>query len=79
VALAGSWVWRSRSVSLPFLSSMVAPMRSPVAWRVNFSVSASMRTWSLTSWASSIAWRSPSVVILASTLKVIFGVGTSSS
>jgi len=54
-------------------------MRSPVAVRVSFSVSASMRTWSETSWASSMAWRSPSVVVLAWALKVIFGVGTSSS
>jgi len=58
---------------------MVAPMRSPVAWRVSFSTSASMRTWSLTSWASSMAWRKPSVVVLAVVLKVIFGIGTSSS
>jgi len=54
-------------------------MRSPVAWRVSFSVSTSMRTWSETSWASSMAWRSPSVVVLAVVLKVIFGVGVSSS
>ena len=58
---------------------MVAPMRSPVAVRVSCSASASMRTWSLTSWASSIAWRSPSVVALIVVLKVIFGVGVSSS
>lgn len=58
---------------------MVAPIKSPEALRVNFSGSASIRTWSLTSWASSIAWLKPWVVVLAFTLKVIFGVGTSSS
>ena len=79
MALLGSWVWRSRRASLPFLSVMVAPMRSPVALRVSCSVSTSMRTWSLTIWASSMAWRSPSVVVLAVILNVIFGVGVSSS
>lgn len=54
-------------------------MRSPDALKTSFSVSASILTWSLTSCASSIAWLSPWVVALAWMLKVIFGVGTSSS
>jgi len=79
VALAGSSAWMSRRASLPFLSSMVAPMRSPVALRVSFSLSACRRTWSLTRLASSMAWWRPWVVVLAFALKVTLGVGTSSS
>ena len=59
MALDGSSAWMSRRASLPFLSSMFAPMRSPVAFSVSFSLSASMRTWSLTREASSMAWWSP--------------------
>jgi len=79
VAFEGSLVSMSSRVSLPFLSSIVAPMRSPAARMVTFSGSTSILTWSDTSWTSSIAWCRPSVVIFARTLKVIFGVGTSSS
>jgi hypothetical protein len=79
VALDGSFVSRSSSVSLPFWSVIVAPMRSPDALKTSFSGSASILTWSLTSCASSIAWLSPWVVAFARTLKVTFGVGTSSS
>jgi len=79
VALDGSLASMSKSVSLPFLISIVAPMRSPAARMVSFSGSISILTWSDTSRTSSMAWCSPSVVILARTLNVIFGVGTSSS
>jgi len=79
VALDGSLASMSSRVSLPFLSSIVAPMRSPAARMVTFSGSISILTWSETSRTSSMAWCRPSVVILARTLKVIFGVGTSSS
>jgi len=79
VALEGSFVSRSSSASLPFLSSIVAPMRSPAARMVSFSVSTSILTWSDTSRTSSMAWCRPSVVTFARVLNVIFGVGTSSS
>ncbi len=79
MAFEGSLVSMSSRVSLPFLSSIVAPMRSPAARIVSFSGSTSILTWSDTSWTSSMAWCSPSVVILARMLKVILGVGTSSS
>ena len=77
--LAFSFTSSSSSASLPFWSIIVAPMRSPDALRVSFSGSASILTWSLTSCASSIAWLRPDVVVFALTLKLIFGVGTSSS
>ena len=79
MALDGSLASRSRRASLPFFISMVAPMRSPVARMVIFSLSISIFTWSLTRLASSMAWDSPSVVSFACTLKATFGVGTSSS
>jgi len=79
VAFDGSLTFRSSRVSLPFLISMLAPMRSPVAFSVSFSGSASILTWSLTRFASSMASRMPCVVAFAVTVKVIFGVGTSSS
>jgi len=79
VAFEFSFISRSRSTSLPFFISIVAPMRSPAAFITSFSLSASIRTWSLTRTASSIASRSPSVVVLAFTLKATLGVGTSSS
>ena len=79
MALDGSVTSRSSSASLPFLSSIVAPMRSPEACITSFSGSASSLTWSLTSSASVIASRIPSVVTFAFTLKVSLGVGTSSS
>ncbi len=79
MALEGSLASSSSSASLPFLSSIVAPMRSPAARMVSFSGSTSILTWSDTSSTSSMAWCSPSVVTLAWMLKLIFGVGTSSS
>lgn len=79
MAFDGSLASMSSSASLPFLSSIVAPMRSPAARMVTFSGSTSILTWSDTSRTSSMAWCRPSVVTLARTLNVIFGVGTSSS
>ena len=79
MALLGSLASISKSASLPFLSSMLAPMRSPAAFIVSFSGSTSILTWSETRSTSSMAWCRPSVVTFAFMLNVIFGVGTSSS
>ena len=69
----------SSSASPPFFSSITAPIMSPDALKTSFSLSASNLTWSLTSAASPKAPFRPSVVTLALTLKVSFGVGISSS